>query len=127
MSYTHTITITYNGGSSPIITGSNEYTAGAESNISESIATGTNTLVAFTADVSQMKTLLLYSDVSMTIKTNSSGSPDATVTLVAGQPLVWNSINGQTNPFGSTDVTALYATNASTAAFTLKCLFDPTV
>lgn len=127
MAFTHSIEIRYKAGDNALPISYKTYSGGAEPNISESITAGTDTLVACVLDVSQMKTLFLYSDVAMTIKTNSSGAPAATVTLAAGQAIVWTSTSGLTNPFGSTDVTALYVTNAATGTLTMGVLVDPTV
>jgi hypothetical protein len=89
----------------------------------------TDGLHALTLDVSQMKTMYLYSDRAVTLQTNDGTTPDATVTLAAGIPNVWSSTSGATNPFGSTDVTELYITNASGAAANIKIRIgvDPTV
>lgn len=127
MAFTHSIEVIYKASGVAAPGDTKTYTGGLEVNISESITAGTDTLVACVLDVSQMKSLYLYSDVAMTIETNSSSAPAATVTLVAEQAVVWSSTNGQTNPFGSTDVTALYITNGSTGTLTMRALVDPTV
>ena len=122
MAQTLTINVTVgNSGSS------NVYSSGSITEISEAFAASNDQLFAFTLDVSQCKVLYLYSEVACTIETNSSSAADATVTLVAGQPVVWTSTNGQTNPFGSTDVARIYVSAAATGTLTIKCLFDPTV
>ena len=74
-----------------------------------------------------MKSLFIYSDVAATLETNSSSAPATTLALVAGQPVAWSSTNGQTNPFGSTDVTAIYVSAASAGTLTIYYLVDPTV
>lgn len=61
-------------------------------------------------DMSEMKSFLLKADVGMTVKTNSSGTPDDTFTLKAGVPLLWTENSYFSNPL-SADVTALYVTN----------------
>lgn len=124
---THTISVQYSGGSTAAVQSRQSYTAGAENNIEEELDAGTDQLLAFTADVSQMKSCVLMADVDMTVKTNSSGSPAKTIALVGGQAVIWSSTNGQTNPFGTTDVTALYVTNTEAGTLTIRTLIDPTV
>lgn len=131
MAFTHTIGTTYvaNGGS-PVTTSFTE-SYGLEVNISETItAASTDQLVALTLDVSQMKTFFLYcSTRDMTLETNSGSAPAATVNLKAGKPIVWHSAGGMANPFGSTDVTALYVTLAAgdNATLEIRALIDPTI
>ncbi len=73
-----------------------------------------------------MQSLYLYSDVALTIKSNSSASPAATINLPAAEALIWPN-GGAANPFGATDVTALYITGpAGAGTFTMRCLLDPT-
>lgn len=69
-------------------------------------------------DVSKLQVFSMLSTQDMTVKTNSSGSPQETFTLTAGAPVVWQV--GDAAIFAG-DVTALYLTNASgaTATFTL--------
>lgn len=105
--------------------------AGAEANLDESLPIGTNTLVAFALDVSQCVSLFLLSDVALTLKTNSSGSPVNTFTLAAGVPFCWvlgdPPLRDNAGAAVTTDITALYATNAAIAQLQIRCLFDPTV
>jgi hypothetical protein len=104
-------------------------TGGNKVSINEAIATGTNTAMAIAIDVSQVKAFFLCSDVDMTVKTNSSGSPDNTITLRAGQPYQWYK-PASGSPYDSfkltTDVTILYLTCAADAVFELEYLSDPT-
>ena len=71
-------------------------TGTAETNIElNSLAIGTDTAQDFTADVSTCVSLCIdwspaSGSSSCTIKTNSSGSPDDTLTILADKPLVWN-------------------------------------
>jgi len=72
-------------------------------------ASSTNTLQACAFTVANLQAAYLKSDQPMTIKTNSSGSPADTITLVANEPLIYSRSRGDTNPFG-TNVTAWYLT-----------------
>lgn len=104
-------------------------TSGAEANISESITNGTDQLVAYEMDISQLKTFVIWSSGGdMTVETNSSSAPDDTFNLTDGVPVFW-SANMQGSPGIplSADITALYVTNTGTATLEVRALFDPTV
>lgn len=103
------------------------YSAGQLVSMSEAFTATNDQLMALTLDVSQMKVLYLHSDVDCTLETNSSSAAAVTLALVAGQPVVWSSTNGQANPFSTVDVTALYVSAAAAGTLTLKALVDPTV
>jgi hypothetical protein len=64
----------------------------------------------------KLQVLFLVSDKDLTLKTNSPSAPANTFSLKAGAPLVWSKSEGYfANPL-SADVTAIYLTNAGTAA-----------
>lgn len=63
-------------------------------------------------DVSQLKVLHIQANAAMTIKTNSSGSPDDTLTIAANKPLLWFEGCGMTCPL-DTDVTQLYVASVA--------------
>lgn len=94
-------------------------------------ANQTDFLIDFTCDVSQMKTLILLSTGgALTVKTNSSGAPAATISLVDGVPLIWHFEGGYpavaNSPFTATDVTKLYVTNTTATNFKLSVGIDAT-
>jgi len=132
MSYTHKVTIgsAYNVDGTTVKSSNVTYTqtAGAENNLSESVTDGTDQLVAFVADVSQMKSFIVWSaGGNMTVETNNGTTPGNTLTLVDGVEQVW--ITGMptaANPL-TVDVTALYITNTGTATLNIRSLIDPTV
>lgn len=103
------------------------YSAGQRVSYSEAYGASNDQAFLMNIDVSQMKALYLHTDTATTLETNSSSAPDKTITMVANQPLVWSSTNGQTNPLGTTDVTALYVSAASAGTLTFEYLIDPTV
>jgi len=106
-----------------------QITAGSEIRIDESIPDeSADLLVALALDVTQIKALHIEADQDLTLETNDGAAPDDTIALKADVPVQWTADGGLTNPLG-TDVTALYVTNASGAAATLRCRFlvDPTV
>lgn len=84
------------------------------------VGIGASNLVAnVPLDISQIQSLLITADQDLTLKTNSSGSPDNTIALKAGIPYLWLYNSGITLPL-SADVTNWYITNASGVAATLK-------
>lgn len=103
-------------------------TADGETNLDIAVPdSSTDLLVAFVADVSQMKSLFLLSDKDVTIETNSGSAADDTIDLKANVPVMWVDGGTLANPL-TTDVTALYITNASGSAATvnLRMLIDST-
>lgn len=82
-----------------------------------------------TADVDQsaMKMLYLESSEDVTLETNDTDSPDDTLDLKAGEPVMWHSDGFASNPF-SEDITDLYFTNASgsDAEIVMEVLTDAT-
>lgn len=111
-----------------VVNKTNTLSSGGKVSLDESIANAvTNGAIVFTLDVSQVKAFYLVSDQALTVKTNSSGSPDNTITLVAGIPYVW--YTSKYDSFKLTvDVTVLYVTNASGSAarMQLEAIYDPT-
>lgn len=76
-------------------------------------ASTTDRAYAFAIDVSALKGLFLYcTGANLKIETNNATTPDHTLNMVAGKPATWHSDSPFANPFGSTDVTTLYVTNA---------------
>lgn len=128
-SFTHTIRMTCSGGTGNGLAGTITGTGGAEANISETVPIGTDTLIAYTLDVSQAKSVFILCDVNATLETNSSSAPARTLTLIGGEPIAWCSTydSDVPNPFGSTDITALYLTNAAEAQLEIRVTLDPVV
>lgn len=135
MSFSHAITIRYqaNGGAS--FSQAVTRTGGAEVNISESCADNAATVLTFALDVSAMTCCMICSTLRDGVLTiNDDGSPDKTINLKAGLPIIWDSLNGQSNPFGTVDVTSAKMTvalgvgdNAGLATvLEIRALVDPT-
>lgn len=105
-----------------------DVSGGSEKRIDESVSNGATDLeIAFTCDQSELESFIMLSDKALTVKTNDSSMPDDTFTLVANQPVAWNSLNGTTCPI-TADVTSIFVTNASGASARLQIwsLEDPT-
>lgn len=125
---THTINQDWSAGNVGPLSRQISITADSEANAEIAVADeSTDLAINIAIDVSALKLLYLVSDYDLTIETNDGSDPDDTLTLKAGKPLVWHEDCGYSNPLG-TDVTALYATNASGADATLyiKTLQDAT-
>jgi len=107
--------------------------ADGESSVEITIPISTaNVLIAWITDQSQLKSFFMLADHACTVYQNagSGGSPAKTIPLAANQPFEWNNLSGLTNPFGATDTTALFATNASAddvVVLKIKQLVDATV
>lgn len=108
----------------------NSYTDSAVLKIDEAIANAaSDVLIAMVLDVAEISMIFMLSDQDLTVETNNGGAPDDTFTLTANEPHLWhtNNILSASNPW-TTNVTALYMTNASgsTANFQLRALYDST-
>lgn len=127
MAFTHTMTRGFSRAGESL-SQSNSYTGGLEKNLSETIpGASTNLLVNYTLDVSACKSFYMQSTRDMTVKTNSSGSPDDTIALKANEPYQWAPNYADTFKL-TADVTALYITLAAGADDTLviRATVDPT-
>ncbi len=118
MSITHTFTFGHSGGSSSLsdsvaVTGE----LATEANIALAAST-TNQQENIAFNHTNLRGVYIKSDVTVTLKTNSSGSPDNTLTITAGVPFVWYYQSGITNPFTAA-VTTTYFTNATSDAATI--------
>lgn len=97
-------------------------TVSANIGIEEEVNTGvTNQLVACAFPATGLKMLAICSDKDVTVKTNSSGSPQETWNLKANQVFLWKEGDPGSVPVAGA-VTALYITNSSGAAATVKLL-----
>lgn len=89
----------------------------------------TDKQVAVELDVSEIKALYMESDQDITVETNNGATPDDTINLKAGKPLIWTPDDPHPNPFASAvDVTDLFLSNSSgtDAKFKLRALSDVT-
>lgn len=88
-----------------------------------------NEPVAFAADVSEAKVIFISASAPMTIYTNdvSGGSPDDTIELTTGKPLVlWvEGDDAGAKPL-TVDVTGLFVTSATGGRLQIRYLADPT-
>ena len=86
----------------------------------ETIADGqTDVEIDFGIDVSELQVFAMQSTVDMTVKTNSSSSPQETFNITANKPVFW--IVGEAAIFAG-DVSSLFVTNASGNSGNLEIL-----
>ena len=99
---------------------SNSHTVEQVVKMAESIADSTTDKeFLFALDISNLKVFSMVSDYALTVKTNSSSTAQETFSLAAGKPVIWET--GETAIFAG-DVTALYVSNSSGSAATLKII-----
>lgn len=115
MSTIHKLTRTYVGLNGVSRTFTESVSANGESVFSDLVphsTTNQHAVKAYTK--ANLKSLCLFSDQAVTLKTNSSSTPQDTITLQAGKPVLWSLSQDGSGacPF-SNDVTDLYWTNAS--------------
>lgn len=131
ITHTHTRGINAAGRS---VTKRIEVQAESEIFLNPTIASGAaNSLHALVIDVSQLKSLFIVSDQDIVLETNSGSSPINVITLTANKPFSWATGDGDLLDTAgdaiTTDITALYATNAGDddAVLQFFALLDPTV
>lgn len=126
MSFTHVITRGYRDSSGKTIQSTETNTGNAESNFDQQVAgSTTNGEYTFLITQADLVSCCIFSDQAVTIKTNSSGSPQDTIALEAGQNIVWDLAfdGGGKIPFAG-NVTSIFITNAGStpANVSIRCL-----
>jgi len=120
MSITHRITQGYQTPEGTVSSVSQSYTDDAAINIDASVADGeTAQEIDVAVTLANLKSCSLSSDKAVTIKTNSSSTPQETITLTAGQAIVWGHDHVEDAPF-SGNLTKFYVANASGAAARIR-------
>lgn len=124
---TYTITRGAVSGNSGSLSGTYAVTGSAEISITESYnASSVNVPqgIAFGATGSNPGSLvavMLLSTSNMTIKTNSSGSPQDTISLAANVPIEWDSQSGLACPFAGA-VTEMFVSCTGASTLQVKVL-----
>jgi len=127
MSFSHTINKSVISGGATV-SSSNVYSAAERVSIDESIPdSSTDLQINAAIDVDQIASIYILASVDMTLEVNDGTTPDDTISLVGGVPYCWDSDSYFANLL-TTDVTALFLTNASgsNGTFKLECVYDPT-
>ena len=134
MSFTHTVGITYRTAAGTITSTTDSYTSDSEINEDVQVpATTTDKEIDVSFDPTKVKSMVLYSDKTVSLKTNAVGTDAVdSIALTAQKQVVWNSDSGSDIPFGgaghNTPITKFYVTNGGLVAANLKfyCLLDLT-
>lgn len=113
-----------------------EVVSGRATEIAETIlASAVDRQVAFTADISQLKSLMIMTDRDVVIETNSGSAAANTFNIAANRPFQWIEGDPALRDTGGTvvtDITSLFVTNpdgdaAGPAALKIFAIEDPTV
>lgn len=131
MSFTHVVTRSYRDSSGNSLVKAESITNNTESTYSDSIPDSTsNAEVDMVLTVANLKSICINSSAAITIKTNSTSSPDDTLVLVAGgQCIVWSlATDGTAKRPLTANTTKFYITNASggPAQVDIRILADQT-
>lgn len=120
--FSHTVTRGYRDSSGVTIQSTETISASAENNLDVAVTHSTTNIERdWTMVAANLKSICIDCDIAVTIKTNSSGSPQETITLIAGQNLIWTlGTDGAGKIPFSGDVTKLFITAGSGADGTLK-------
>lgn len=120
MAFTHRFTQTYNTDVGQIATATQSFTGDEENDFDGQVpANTTNQAATLQVIKANMVSVLIYSDQALTIKTNSSSTPQDTIVLAAGVPVIWNSSMSAAAPF-SGNVTNMFLTNAGSVVANVK-------
>lgn len=115
-----TITRSAQLGSNAEIEQSYEVDVSGSVHVEESVADGSTDLKITipTIDISAMKSLFIRSTQDVTIKTNSSSTPDDTLNVKSGSPVDWDDKSVHAKPL-SADVSSIFVSNSSGSSATL--------
>jgi hypothetical protein len=125
----HTVTINWSSGTNNLLA-TVVATGQEEINISLSIAaTTTNQALpaGFAFTLAKLQSIYILASGALTLKTNSSGSPQDTITLAADEPIVWLAGSGMPALFAG-NITSGFVTNAGGSAVQLDircCVVSP--
>lgn len=93
-----------------------------EAAISQDInASAANVEILVALDVSKLQSVVIKASQDCTVKTNSSGAPDDTLTIEANVPYVWT-INSYDANLITADVSKVFVTNLAAVAMTFQLL-----
>ncbi len=126
MAYTHKITTGYTSDMGAISSTVETFVGSAQVGVDVAVVAGAvNALEAIAITQANIVSVCIVSDKALTLKTNSSGSPQETLSLVAGSQVVWTTNSTHACPF-SDDITAFYLSNAGVAParFRVECLLS---
>ena len=112
MSYQHNIQIIAETPGGPA-SKQNAYNSAQHAGFNDTISAGATTVPNFSVDVSQAVSMVMLCDRDVILTFNDDGTPDATINLLEGVPLVWTNDGYFDNPLGIVDITSFKATLAA--------------
>jgi hypothetical protein len=119
---THTLTLAWTRNGETLSKSVNVSVEG-EQNVDVTVPGSTNDVeVVLDLDVSALKSVFVQASETVTLETNSAGSPAETITITKDKPLVWYEGCGWANPF-ATDVTAVFLSRGSAGNATVNLRF----
>jgi hypothetical protein len=123
MSLKHTVGTVYKTNAGTIVSLTDDYTDDAEIVIDHATAASTtNQEIDFAVTYANIQCMVMYSDQTVLVKTNSTGAPGDTITLTAKKALIWNTDRHESCPITS-NITKVYVTNTNTSAANLAFRF----
>lgn len=131
MAFKHTWELTFKSGGQSVSSTTEEVTASAESNISESIPDNADDYVInMSIDISTLKSIFMLASVDMELYTNADhdGAFDHHISLKAGQALRWTVNSDEASPFAGdvTDVSDVRVTSSDPGTLQIWTLQDGT-
>jgi len=111
--FTHSIGVLYKSDEGSVSSTTHTYTDDTEAGVDAVVAAGqTNKEWDIALTVANIRSMVLFCDQNVTLKTNSTSSPQDTINLVAGKEVVFTSDGaaGGAVPFAG-NVTKFYITN----------------
>jgi hypothetical protein len=132
MALTHRVTTSVRSNAGTVTSASYTISGSHEFNLEKTFSIGTNVAQDLEADVSTIVSLAMEWDgagsETCVIKTNSSGTPDNTITLTHGSPLIWNTeilaTLGTACPLTVDVTTGIFVTNAAAGDLTVYILYN---
>ncbi len=112
--FTHSVGVLYKDDAGTISSTTHSYIDDTEYGVKVTVTAGAvNKEVDIAFTVANLKALVLYCDQNVTVKTNSTSSPQETITMTALKEIVWTTDGaaGGTIPFAG-NVTKFYISNA---------------
>jgi len=117
--------VNYKTAEGSITNTTDSYQGNGEVNITDTVVAGETNMefdVAF--DPATVKSMVLYSDQAVTVKTNSNSSPVDTIALMAKKQRVWNTDHTEIKFLGgvagTTPITSFHVANAGAVDANLK-------
>jgi hypothetical protein len=112
--FTHSVGVLYKDDAGTISSTTHSYSDDTEYGVKETVVAGAvNKEIDIALTVANLKAMVLYCDQNVTVKTNSTGSPQDTINLVALKEVIFTIDGGAGGaiPFAG-NVTKFYVSNS---------------